>query len=33
MLNSGEIELAAAAWLARRDAGRWSAHDQQRLDA
>ena len=33
MLNSREIELAAAAWLARRDAGRWSAHDQQRLDA
>lgn len=33
MPNSREIEHAAAVWLARRDAGHWSARDQQRLDA
>lgn len=31
--KSKRIECAAAAWLARRDAGGWSAHDQAQLDA
>jgi len=31
--GSREIERTAAAWLARRDAGHWSAADQQALDA
>jgi transmembrane sensor len=33
MASSREIEQVAAAWLARRDAGGWSARDQQQLDA
>ena len=33
MASSREIEHAAAAWLARRDAGDWSERDQQQLDA
>ena len=33
MASSREIERTAAAWLARRDAGRWSARDQEQLDA
>ncbi|MDW2980636.1 FecR domain-containing protein [Rhodanobacter sp. KK11] len=33
MTSSREIEHAAAAWLARRDAGDWSERDQQQLDA
>ncbi|MHB1058204.1 MAG: FecR family protein [Rhodanobacter sp.] len=33
MASSRQIELAASAWLARRDAGAWSEHDQARLDA
>lgn len=32
MASSREIENAAAAWLARRDAGGWSGRDQQQLD-
>lgn len=32
-VNSKRIERAAAAWLARRDAGDWSARDRARLDA
>lgn len=31
--SSIRIERAAAAWLARRDAGGWTAHDQAELDA
>lgn len=31
--NSRRIERAAAAWLARRDAGDWSAREQAQLDA
>ncbi len=33
MASSKEIEHAAAAWLARRDAGGWSERDQRQLDA
>lgn len=33
MASSREIEHAAAAWLARRDAGGWSERDQRQLDA
>lgn len=33
MAGSEEIEQTAAAWLARRDSGLWSPHDQARLDA
>lgn len=33
MASSRQIELAASAWLARRDAGAWSERDQARLDA
>lgn len=33
MADSRQIEQVAAEWLARRDAGAWSAHDQQALDA
>ena len=33
MPNSRQIERIAAAWLARRDAGAWPAHEQARLDA
>lgn len=33
MSNSRQIERTAAAWLARRDAGAWSAREQARLDA
>ena len=33
MARSGQIEGEAAAWLARRDRGDWSADDQARLDA
>jgi transmembrane sensor len=33
MASSREIEHAAAAWLARRDAGGWSECDQRQLDA
>ena len=33
MASSREIEQTAAAWLARRDSGRWSGHDQGQLDA
>lgn len=33
MADSRKIERIAAAWLARRDAGTWTAHDQQALDA
>jgi transmembrane sensor len=33
MAGSEEIEQTAAAWLARRDSGAWSPHDQARLDA
>ena len=33
MDDSRKIEHAAAAWLARRDAGPWTAQDQQALDA
>ena len=33
MPSSREIEHIAAAWLARRDAGAWSAREQARLDA
>lgn len=32
MASSIRIERAAAAWLARRDAGGWAAHDQAELD-
>lgn len=31
--SSRQIERTAAAWLARRDAGGWSDHDQAQLDA
>ena len=33
MASSRQIERTAAAWLARRDAGRWSEHDQAELEA
>ncbi|UNK58553.1 FecR domain-containing protein [Pseudoxanthomonas daejeonensis] len=33
MADSRKIESAAAAWLAQRDAGPWTAHDQQALEA
>ncbi len=33
MASSRQIERGAAAWLARRDAGRWSERDQAELDA
>jgi transmembrane sensor len=33
MASSREIEHAAAAWLARRDAGNWNERDRQQLDA
>jgi transmembrane sensor len=33
MTSSSQIERTAAAWLARRDAGAWSADDQAALDA
>lgn len=33
MTDSRQIEQDAADWLVRRDAGDWTAHDQQRLDA
>lgn len=33
MASSDEIEQTAAAWLARRDSGLWSSHDQAGLDA
>lgn len=33
MTSSTQIERTAAAWLARRDGGRWSDRDQARLDA
>ncbi|OOG61674.1 histidine kinase [Rhodanobacter sp. B04] len=33
MTSSRQIELTASAWLAKRDAGAWSAHDQSQLDA
>jgi transmembrane sensor len=33
MVDSRQIEQVAAEWLARRDAGTWTAHDQQALDA
>lgn len=33
MADSRQIEQVAAEWLARRDAGSWTAHDQQALDA
>lgn len=33
MTSSREIEQIAAAWIARRDAGAWSEHDQCQLDA
>lgn len=33
MASSREIEQTAAAWLARRDSGCWSGHDQGQLDA
>ena len=33
MASSRQIERTAAAWLARRDAGGWSANDQAELDA
>ncbi len=33
MAGSKEIEQTAATWLARRDSGHWSPHDQARLDA
>lgn len=33
MTSSTQIERTAAAWLARRDGGRWSDRDQSRLDA
>ena len=33
MAGSREIEQTAAAWLARRDRGHWSAHNQAQLDA
>ena len=33
MTSSRQIELIASAWLARRDAATWSAHEQIQLDA
>ncbi|MEO8778977.1 MAG: FecR domain-containing protein [Rhodanobacter sp.] len=33
MAGSEQIEQTAAAWLARRDSGSWSSHDQARLEA
>lgn len=33
MASSRQIERSAAAWLARRDAGRWSERDQAELEA
>ncbi|WP_426700585.1 FecR family protein [Rhodanobacter sp. Col0626] len=33
MASSRQIELAASAWLARRDGDGWSTHDQVQLDA
>lgn len=33
MTDSRQIEQDAADWLVRRDAGDWTAHDQQQLDA
>lgn len=33
MADSRKIEHVAAAWLARRDAGPWTAQDQQALEA
>jgi transmembrane sensor len=33
MADSRQIEQVAAEWLARRDAGSWTPHDQQALDA
>ncbi|TWI00881.1 FecR family protein [Luteimonas cucumeris] len=33
MSSSKQIERTAAAWLAQRDGGHWSDHDQVRLDA
>ena len=33
MTSSWQIERTAAAWLARRDAGTWSPHEQAALDA
>ena len=33
MASSRQIELAASAWLARRDRGDWSAQSQAQLDA
>jgi transmembrane sensor len=33
MASSRQIERAAAAWLARRDAGRWTRNDQAELEA
>lgn len=33
MASSRQIELIASTWLAKRDAGAWSEHDQAELDA
>lgn len=33
MASSRQIERSAAAWLAQRDSGRWTDHDQAALDA
>src|SRR5579859_2722294 len=32
-MNSSEIEIAAAAWFAKREAGGWTAEHQSELDA